>query len=638
MDADRAQVAVNDDFESISNAIANGNNLDEILQLIVRRTCELLEIDRAYIFLKEAEEGQVLQLKAASDQTGLVPPLIASPQSLESWVVRRGRPQVLPVTATNAATTRALRSTLLQANEDDTMLTQIAVPILRGSTVTGTLVIIDRLEKPNDSQPALTPPLVTTEQSESPRINLPVNQILPFLSVLADLISLALENRQILKRQNRRNQLIALLRFISKTSTNPATSLEEMCCSIADNIGLACDAEKVDIMLYSQETGELVTLGTTNTALSQLQAQLGLDHLPLATAGRLGEVYLTGQPFLSEQLATTDQADQVEKLGVKSLLIVPLQVEQQSHGVISLASTRPQAFNEDDLSFINFVSLRLGYSLHQEELTQELAQAEAARIEADVRENFIAIVAHDLKNALAVIRGNNQLSLKRIAKGDFSLSQRAQQVSLLKANQALALIEDMVEVNQIDKGSFRLFRSETELVSLVQEEIEAVPTQHNNANINYNSAYEEVALSADANRLRQVVSNLLVNALRYSPAGSPIEVTIKPAPSLAELETSVAPGLVEAQQAQLAKVAEGPLVMVSITDQGSGISRTDQGHIFERFYRGSAAQMISGSGLGLYISREIVVQHGGLLWVESEEGHGATFNLILPVSRTLNAT
>ena len=268
---------------------------------------------------------------------------------------------------------------------------------------------------------------------------------------------------------------------------------------------------------------------------------IGAGSYSTATAGRLGEVFLTGQPFLSGQVVPTDQISHVEKLGIKSFLIVPLQVEQQRHGVIVLASSQPQAFNEDDLSFINFVSLRLGYSLRHEELTQELAQAEAARIAADERENFIAIVAHDLKNTLAVIRGNSQLSLRKMAKGDFSFSERAQQLSLLKANQALSLIEDMVEVDQIDKGSFRLFRNEIELVSLILEEVEATQTLHSNANITVQNDYKEVNLNADATRLRQVISNLLLNALRYSPEGSPIEVKITSAPSLEEIKSEGRP-------------------------------------------------------------------------------------------------
>ncbi len=635
MDANNAQVAVNDDFESISDAIANGSELNEILELIVRRTCELLEIDRAYIFLKEGDQDQTLQLKAASDETMLAPPLTALPQSLESWVVRRGRSQVLPANSSPTANARSLRSTLLQSSENPSQVTQIAVPILSGSSTIGALVILDGVEvaATRDPHSSPNPAVLTPNQSDSPQINFPVTQILPFLTVLADLVSLALENRQIVKRQNRRSQLIALLRFISQTSTNQTTSLEEMSRAIADQIALACSAENVNIMWDSQETDELVTLGTTNTPLSQLQIQLGLDHLSLATAGHLREVYLTGQPFLSGQVGPSDGVGHVEKLGIKSSLIVPLQIEQQRHGVISLASPRPQAFDEDDLSFITFVSLRLGYSLRQEELTQELIQAEAARIDADERENFIAIVAHDLKNALAVIRGNSELSLKKMERGDFSFSQRSQQLSIVKANQALTLVEDMVEINQIDKGSFRLFRSETELVSLVLEEIEAAESLYSNANISFNSDYKEVDLSADDNRIRQVVSNLLVNALRYSPAGSPIEVKIIPAPALEEIETRVALELGEAPQGLLAKVAEGPLVMLVIADQGIGISQADQSHIFERFYRGRGAQMASGSGLGLYISREIVLQHGGQLWVETEEGRGATFHLTLPISR-----
>ncbi len=627
------------ELESISNAIMNGYELDEVLQLVVKHTTDILEVERAYIFLKDEETNQ-LNLKAASDNLSLEKPVLASTESLETWVLYRDRPLALPSKRSDISSRGQVRysppirrSALLKSEENESEVVQAAVPIRRSDSTVGVLVVIDsrlNAKVPTTPPPGSNPTLsIPAKPAIGSQLELaPVNELIPFLSVFADLVSLALENRQILKRQNRRNQLIDLLKLISQNSFKEAhTNLKEIAATLADQIAAASGAEKVDIMLHSPQTDELVTLGTSNTPLSQLQVKLGLDHISLATSGRLAQVYMSGKSFLSGKVEKADQPDQVEKLGIQSLLVVPLPVDQTPQGVISLSSTQAHSFDEDDLSFINFVSLRMGYLLRDGKITEELAEAENIRILADERENFIAVVAHDLKNALAVLRGTAQINLRKQRQGDFSFSQRSQQITLTKANQALVLVEDMVSVSQIEQGSFRLFRSEVELVSLMVEEVEALEIANVPRVFNFQTNFKEVLMNADAGRLRQVISNLLNNAVRYSPPETPIDIKIEPGPPLNAFQTG--PDTLNSTPIPL---TQGPVVKITVSDQGMGISLNDQAHIFDRFYRGRGAQVTSGSGLGLYISREIVMQHGGQLWVTSQEGVGSQFQILYPVS------
>ena len=122
-----------------------------------------------------------------------------------------------------------------------------------------------------------------------------------------------------------------------------------------------------------------------------------------------------------------------------------------------LAATNVEAFSEDDLSFLTFISVRLSYAMHHDKLADELIAAEQARIHQDTRESFIAVVAHDLKNALTTIGGSSQLALRKAARGDTDYSQKALAIVVSKAAQALQLVNDMVDINNVDAGRFRLF-------------------------------------------------------------------------------------------------------------------------------------------------------------------------------------
>ena len=152
--------------------------------------------------------------------------------------------------------------------------------------------------------------------------------------------------------------------------------------------------------------------------LGRLQRESGHDHIPLATSGPLLQVFQSGLPILIADGRTIDALPVLKSASIQSLLLVPLRVEHESQGVVVLASTHANAFSDDDLSFMTFISVRLGYALRHKTLADELAAAEQERIQQDARESFIAIVAHDLKNALMAISGSGHLALRKAARGD----------------------------------------------------------------------------------------------------------------------------------------------------------------------------------------------------------------------------
>jgi signal transduction histidine kinase len=591
-----------DEFEHVSAALDRGVSLEDALDLIMQRTCDLLEVHQAAFFRAEWP-GPYLRLMAASAGLPVQPVLLEPNQGVEGWVARRAR----PIAVLNPSADPRFAS-FHWWNGDvplDAGTAVAAVPVRTGSELAGVLSVLDLTEPDGAGSPGH--PLGATSVAE----------LLPFLAVLADLVALALENNTIIRRQDRRTQFIRLLHTIATISDDEATA--ELAHTITDQLCAITQAEVACILLHSEVTDELIALGISDTPLGHLQRESGHDHLPLATSGPLLRVFHTGTPVLIRDPRELAELPMLEAADIQAMLLVPLRVEQESHGIVVLASTRADAFTDDDLSFITFIGVRLGYALRHKTLADELAAAEQERIQQDARESFIAIVAHDLKNALMAISGNGHLALRKAARGDTQYSQKALPVVVAKAAQAIQLVNDMVDVNNVDRGRFRMFIVPVDLVALVREEIEAAQALTTQHTIELQTSFEAVEIAADGQRLRQVLGNLISNAIRYSPAGGMITVTLTTAPDQAP-PFGTTPELRQA-------------VMLTVADQGIGITPEDLPHIFDRFYRGRGEQVASGSGLGLYIASAIIAQHGGKLWVESQLDAGTQFHITLPVSR-----
>jgi len=129
-----------------------------------------------------------------------------------------------------------------------------------------------------------------------------------------------------------------------------------------------------------------------------------------------------------------------------------------------------------------------------------------------------------------------------------------------------------------------------------------------------------VVIEADGHRLRQVLSNLLTNAIRYTPEGGTIVTTLALITDPVRVDVILGATLPQA-------------VQITVSDPGIGISPADLPHIFERFYRGRGEDIAVGTGLGLYIVAEIISQHGGRVWAESPPAGGTRVHVTLPLRR-----
>jgi len=223
------------------------------------------------------------------------------------------------------------------------------------------------------------------------------------------------------------------------------------------------------------------------------------------------------------------------------------------------------------------------------------------------RDEFLAVASHELRNPLAAILGRAQQMQRRNALGRLGEENLGHHLDeLIAAGRHLTrLVEDLLNVSRLQAGKFDLRIERTNLHRLVKEATDEIGSSHHELDV---AVPEDVWVSADPGRLRQVLANLLENAMKYSPRGSRIRVAANSSDDGATIR---------------------------VTDQGIGLPPGSAERIFEPFARAVNAQQanIPGLGLGLYLSRQLVEAHGGTLTVSSPgEGQGAQFVIKLPAN------
>lgn len=222
------------------------------------------------------------------------------------------------------------------------------------------------------------------------------------------------------------------------------------------------------------------------------------------------------------------------------------------------------------------------------------------------RDDFIGIASHELKTPLSSIKGYTQLLERMVRETDNAKAKLYLAKTSTYIDRLNSLITDLLDVSRIQAGKLQFDISEFDFDALVKDGVESIQptTTHHQIEVRGKA---DIKIEADRNRLEQVLTNLLTNAIKYSPQATKVIVRVK---------------------------KNDATIEISVQDFGIGIPKEKQARIFERFYRvESSAKSFPGLGIGLYISNEIVERHGGKLKIESEEGQGSVFTIILPLTK-----
>lgn len=226
-----------------------------------------------------------------------------------------------------------------------------------------------------------------------------------------------------------------------------------------------------------------------------------------------------------------------------------------------------------------------------------------------MRANFISMVSHELRTPLNTINGFLEIVLDGQVGPLNERQHEFLEYAHISTQQLATLVEDILFISKADSGQFTLRLGEVSVAPLVAQAIQSLQTVADKAEVRltYDMPEPLPPIQADELRLQQVLTNLLNNAIKFSVAGSEVNVTAR----------------VEAAE-----------LLFTVADHGKGIAPEDHQRIFERFYQSEAGARAraGGYGLGLSIAKLIVEQHGGRIWVESIPGEGAAFSFSMPLA------
>jgi two-component system, OmpR family, sensor histidine kinase KdpD len=316
------------------------------------------------------------------------------------------------------------------------------------------------------------------------------------------------------------------------------------------------------------------------------------------------EVYRAGMGDVSDIEARMKEAalqSTVIREGNGRLIVAPVRLG--GHPIGSLA-VRGVALPDAALqSLLNLVAIAMERALSQAAVNR----AEVARQNEELKSILLDAIAHEFKTPLTSIKAVTTDLLSEPA-GVLPEHQRELiNIADEGADRLSKLVTDAIQLTRIEGGTFRLNRGVYFPSSLVAAALRQMKTLTDGRGFQVSLPDDLPPVFVDSELIQMVAAHLIENALKYSPAGTPISIGARAAPTEEK-------------------------VVIYIKDRGPGISEEEQSRIFEKFYRGANERNLKGTGMGLAIAREIVRAHGGEIWVTSKAGEGSEFCFSLPLA------
>ncbi len=427
----------------------------------------------------------------------------------------------------------------------------------------------------------------------------------------------AIENARLFEETQHRVRELRLLHDVGLAAAS-GVRLEETLQAAAEALVAELQDTRIALMLLEPESGTLRVKASAGypEAIKDLHLQSG--------EGITGWVAQHGEPALVPDVRL-DPRYVAGDPDTRSELCVPLVAGPLVIGVLNVESPQPNTFTDDDLRLLSTLTSNLTMLVERARLFEEVETARAelqqraqALEEANVRlqeldrlkSQFLANMSHELRTPLNSIIGFSEVLVDGLV-GEMPPEQMDCVRDIHSSgDHLLALINDILDISKIEAGRMELEATTVDpadLLAGVQATISSLIEKKSQV-LKIELEDDLPSLIADPFRLKQVLLNLLSNANKFTPTEGQITLSCR--------------------------LADQATMLFSVADTGIGIKPEDQEIIFEEFRQadGSAAREITGTGLGLTISKRLIEIHGGHLWVESDLGHGATFSFLLPIA------
>jgi len=440
------------------------------------------------------------------------------------------------------------------------------------------------------------------------------------LKTFADQAVIAVQNVQLFKQLEARTQQLTRsvgeLKALGEVgrAVSSTLDLETVLGTIVSRATQLAGVDGGAIYEYD-EAREEFHLHTAESLPEELAAALLMSPIRKGE-GVLGRLAVIGEPVQMPDIA--DEASYQSRvreilirLGYRSLLAVPLLREDRLLGGLAVLRKQVGAFAPDDIELLTTFATQSALAIQNARLFREIEQ-KGRELEAASRHKseFLANMSHELRTPLNAIIGFSEVLAERMF-GEINDKQAEYLADILESGKhLLSLINDILDLSKIEAGRMELEPTQFDLPQAIDNALLLVRERAERRGIKLVRVIDDDLrmIRADERKVKQVLLNLLSNALKFTPEGGKVDVR--------------------------ARVHEGA-AEISVTDTGVGIAPQDLQAVFEEFRQvGTTARKIEGTGLGLAISRKFVELHGGTISVQSRVGHGSTFTFTLPLAKS----
>jgi signal transduction histidine kinase len=414
-----------------------------------------------------------------------------------------------------------------------------------------------------------------------------------------------LERLVLHRRHGCRDALVALSRQMS-TMLDFTRVVETVVTDLVRGIPLTHCA----LLILDRDTGDLSVRHEAAAVESAPARPLSGDGDVVAWLRREDGVLVKEEANLDPRLAAHFERAEGELDAVAAAVIVPLKVERKLVGVLLLGEKLSgEIFDGDELELLAVLGSQAAVALENARLYEELSESNVRLAEASRHKSrFLAGMSHELRTPLNSITGFSKLLLNGVD-GDLTPLQQSYVQSIHTSSTHLQqLVNGVLDLSRIEAGKLELQREVVDVATLVEECLDSARALADGKPLRIDGDVPGgiPAVDADRTKLKQVVLNLVANAVKFTPSGR-ILVRVR---------------------------AECAGLHLMVADTGPGIPAADVPRLFEPFTRiEHTARETDGTGLGLMLSRRLVELHGGRIWVESRERQGSTFHVTLPAAR-----
>jgi signal transduction histidine kinase len=368
-------------------------------------------------------------------------------------------------------------------------------------------------------------------------------------------------------------------------ATARATTLDEIFEPALDSVCRALAVDRASILLF--DDGGTMRFRAWRRLSSEYRHAVD-GHSPWSRDARDAQPILVGDVSTDE--AMKGYLPVFEKEGIGALAFVPLVHERRLIGKFMIYGARPRVFREEDVKLATAIATHLAQAIARSDAEEQTKKArtkaeEAARAHAEM----VAVVAHDLRNPLGVAQLKAQLMMRKLPEGEPGEKMKRDLDVIFRNTQHMArLIGDLLDAATIEANRIAVERAPTSAAEILGEAVDLVKmlAEQKGLRIVVEAIPADATVSCDRARVVQVLSNLLGNAMKYTPANGEIHASAR---------------------------GSGPEVLFSVADTGPGIPASERERVFERYVHGRQRGSV---GLGLFIARGLVAAHGGRIWIE----------------------